>query len=527
VRYWRAAFLLLLFSSLKGQTQEYDLLIRGGRLIDGSGNPWYEADLAVTGDRIAAIGRLTGAAARQTIDARSLVVAPGFIDIHTHARDGIFRTPTAENYVRQGVSTLLEGQDGSSPWPVGEFLKKLAGAGISVNFGIFAGQGTIRRAVVGLENRSATPDEIRKMKELVRQAMEEGAFGLSTGLFYVPGNFTPTEEVIELAGAAGRLGGIYISHMRDEAAGIFESVGETIRIGEESRLPAQITHHKIIGAPNWGKSAGTLRLVEEARGRGVDVTLDQYPYTASSTGTAALFPQWALAGGGKEFLERLQDPAGRARIVAEVVNRIRLDRGGGDPKNVVMAYCTDQPELVGKDLGQITRERGREPTPENAAETAIEIQQKGGCSAVFHAIDEADLERILQYPFTMIGSDGGIPEFGRGAPHPRSYGTFARVLGRYVRERRILRLEDAVRKMTSLPANRLGLADRGLLRPGMKADLAIFDPDVIADRATFSQPHQYAVGVRHVTVNGRFVLFDGNITSERPGSVLYGPAWRK
>jgi dihydroorotase/N-acyl-D-amino-acid deacylase len=315
--------------------------------------------------------------------------------------------------------------------------------------------------------------------------------------------------------------------MRDEAAGILTSVEETIRIGEEGRLPAQITHHKIIGTPNWGRSADTLRLVDEARGRGVDVTVDQYPYTASSTGTAALFPQWALAGGGPQFLARLQDPASRARIVGEIVGRIRFDRGGGDPKNVVMAYCPDQPELVGKDLGQITRERGREPTPENAAETAIEIQQKGGCSAVFHAIAESDLERILQYPFTMIGSDGEIPEFGRGAPHPRSYGTFARVLGRYVRERRVLRLEDAVRKMTSLPANRLGLADRGLLRPGMKADLAIFDPNTIADMATFAEPHQYAEGVRHVMVNGRFVLLDGKLTEERPGSVLYGPAWRK
>ncbi|MCC6859073.1 MAG: D-aminoacylase [Bryobacterales bacterium] len=516
---------LFLLASVHGQ--EYDLVLSGGRIVDGSGNPWYEADLAVSGDRIAAIGRLAGAAAKQKIDARGLVIAPGFIDIHTHARGGIFRTPTAENYVRQGVATLIEGQDGGSPWPTGAFLKKLAEAGISVNFGIFAGQGTIRQAVIGLENRRATADEIRKMKELVRQAMQEGALGLSSGLFYVPGNFTPPEEVVELAAAAGESGGIYISHIRDEAAGILDSVKETIRIGEEGRLPAQITHHKIIGTRNWGKSEETLRLVEEARSRGVDVTIDQYPYTASFTGTAALFPQWALAGGRKQFLARLEDPAARARIVAEIVERIRFDRGGGDPKNVVMAYCPDQPELVAKDLGQITRERGRESTPENAAETAIEIQRKGGCSAVFHAIDEGDLERILRYPLTMIASDGEIPEFGQGAPHPRSYGAFARVLGRYVRERRVLRLEDAVRKMTSLPANRLGLADRGLLRPGMKADLAIFDANAIADTATFTDPHHYAVGVLHVLVNGRFVLQEGRITEERPGSVLYGPGSRR
>ena len=419
----------------------------------------------------------------------------------------------------------MEGNDGGSPLPGADFLRRLERTPISINFGLFVGQGSVREAVLGLADRRATPEEIARMRELVRQAMREGAFGLSTGLFYVPGNFTPVEEVIELAKVAGRLGGIHISHMRDEAAGVADSVRETIRIGEEGGLPTQITHHKIIGVKNWGRSVETLRLVDEARARGVDVTLDQYPYTASSTGTAAMFPQWPLAGGRKEFLARLKDPDTRARIKAAIVDRIRGDRGGGSPKNIVMAYCEHDPSLAGQSLARISDERGRTPSFENAAETVIEIQVKGGCSAIYHAIQEEDVERILKHPFTMIASDGGLPTFGRGAPHPRSYGTFARVLGRYVRERRMLTLEDAVRKMTSLPAGRLRVPDRGLLRPGMRADIVVFDPAAITDVATFAQPHQYATGVRHVLVNGKPVLLDGKVTAERPGRVLYGPAY--
>jgi len=518
---------ILVGGSFAQQPPVFDVLIEGGRVLDGAGTPWFRADVAIRGDKIAAIGRLEGAQATLRLDARGLVVAPGFIDIHTHARRGIFQVPTAENYIRQGVTTLIEGQDGSSPLPLGAFLEKVARTRIAVNFGMLAGQGSIREAVMGRENRRAAPQEIERMKALVRQAMREGAFGLSTGLFYVPGNYTPTEEVIELAREAGRLGGIHISHMRDEAAGILESVRETIRIGEEGGLPTQLTHHKIIGLANWGRSRDTLRLVEEARARGVDVTIDQYPYTASSTGTSALIPQWAQAGGRQAMLARLRDPAARAQIKATVVERIRNDRGGGDPKNVVLANCGFDPSLAGKNLAQLTEQRGQPGTIENAAEVLLEIEERGGCQAVYHAIAEQDVERILRSPFTMIASDGEIPEFGRGSPHPRSYGTFARVLARYVRERKVLTLEEAVRKMTSLPAARLGLPDRGLLRPGMQADLAVFDPLSVADGATFDQPHQYAEGFRHVLVNGRPVILDGELTNERPGRVLYGPAWRR
>ncbi|MCL4401126.1 MAG: D-aminoacylase [Acidobacteria bacterium] len=499
---------------------QYDLVIRNGRVIDGTGAFWYMADIAIQGDSIAAVGHLGNARSRTVIDARGLVVAPGFIDIHTHARRNLFKVPTAENYVRQGVTTLIEGPDGSSPLPLGPFLDKVAALRPAVNFAMLVGHGSIRAAVMGLENRHATPAEIERMKDLARQAMEQGAFGLSTGLFYVPGNYSNTEEVIEIARVAGEYGGVHISHIRNEAAGILDSVRETIRIGEEGHLPTQITHHKIIGRANWGASEKTLALVESARARGVDVTIDQYPYTASSTGTGALFPQWAQAGGHAALVRRLHDPETRARIKAAIVAAILNDRGGGNARNVFMSACGFDPALAGRSLAQITDARGLAPTPENAAEVAMDIQEKGGCSAVYHAISEPDVERILRYPFTMVASDGEIPIFGQAAPHPRSYGTFARVLGYYVRERHLLTLEDAVRRMSALPANRLRLLDRGLLRPGMKADIAIFDPAAVADRATFAHPHQYAVGVHHVLVNGVPILLNGKMTAARPGRVL-------
>src|ERR1700722_11989069 len=428
----RLLWLLLLPASLCAQ---FDILIVNGRIVDGTGNPWFYGDIGIRGDSIAAIGKLTGATARETIDARGLVVAPGFIDIHSHGRRGIFDVPTAENYLREGVTTFVEGPDGSSPLPLAPFLERVAKTPISINMATFVGQGSIRSAVVGLANRKATPEEIEKMKTLAAQAMKDGAFGLSTGLYYVPGNFTPTEEVIEIAKVVGRMGGTHISHMRDEASHVLDSVRETIRIGEEGGLPTQITHHKVIGKANWGASVESLQLVEAARARGVDVTIDEYPYTASSTGIAALIPQWALEGGHKVVVERLAAPEQRARIKAAIVENIKVDRGGGDPKNVAIANCGFDKTLAGKNLTEITRARGVEPTIENAADTVIDLETKGSCSAIYHAISDDDIERIMRSPYTMIASDGEIPLFGNAAPHPRSYGTFARVLGVYVREK--------------------------------------------------------------------------------------------
>jgi N-acyl-D-amino-acid deacylase len=517
--------LLLLPSLLSSQPPTYDLILRGGRVVDGTASPWYRADVAIKGDVIARIAPSIADPATRVIDVSGLVVAPGFIDIHTHARRGIFELPSADNYTRQGVTTLVEGPDGGSPVPLKPFLDKVAGQGISPNFATFIGQGSVRSEVVGEADRKATPDEIEKMRGLVRQGMLDGAFGLSSGLFYVPGTFTPTEEVIELAKVAGRMGGIYISHMRNEANGVIDSVRETIRIGEEGGLPTQATHHKVVGKAYWGRSVDTLKLIDEARARGVDASIDQYPYTASSTNIgSALLPSWALEGGREATLNRLKDPAIRAKIKAETVAIIRDERGGGDPKNVVVAANQWDPSMAGKNLAVITAERKLPVTLENAAETAMWIVEQGNAQGIFHAIGEEDLQRILVHPATMIASDGEVAIFGRNHPHPRSYGTFVRVLGLYAREKKLLPLESAIQKMSALPAQRMGLADRGVLRTGLKADIAIVDAARVRDTATFEKPHSYAEGVPYVLVNGQVIVDNGKITSARPGKVLYGPA---
>lgn len=523
----RQALLMLVLAPalLLAQAPTYDLVLRGGRIVDGTASPWYRADVAIKGDTIVSIAPTIADAGGRVIDVSGLVVAPGFIDIHTHARRGIFELPSADNYTRQGVTTLIEGPDGGSPLPLKPFLDKVAAQGISPNFASFVGQGTIRSEVVGDADRAASPAEIEKMRLLVQQAMEEGAFGLSSGLFYVPGTFTPTAEVIELATVAGRMGGIYISHMRNEAKGVVDSVRETIAIGEKGGLPTQATHHKVVGKAYWGRSVETLKMIDEARARGVDATIDQYPYTASSTNVgSALLPSWALEGGREATLTRLKDPATRAKIKAETVAIIRDERGGGDPKNVVIAANTWDPAMAGKNLAQVTADRKLEVTLENAADTAIWIVESGNAQGIFHAIGEEDLQRILVHPATMIASDGEVAVFGRNHPHPRSYGTFVRVLGVYARDKKLLPLETAVQKMSAFPAQRLGLTDRGVIRTGMKADIAVFDAARVRDTATFETPHSYAEGVSYVLVNGQVIVDGGKMTPSRPGRVLYGPA---
>ena len=513
-------------SAAAQRAQSFDLILRGGRVIDGTGNPWVRADVGLRGDRITRIGDLTDAVARRDIDATGLVVAPGFIDPHTHAVRGIFDVPTADNYLLQGVTTLTEGNDGSSPFPIGPHLARIAETAISPNWAVFVGQGTIRSEVVGADDREPTLDELDRMRALVAEAMAQGALGLSTGLFYVPGSFTSTEEVIELSKVAATHGGIYISHMRDEAQRLLDSVRETIRIGEEAGLPVHMTHHKAISKDMWGQSVESLALVDAARARGVDITIDQYPYTASQTTINALVPQWAQAGGRDELLARLDDPETRRRIRGEIVYRIEHDRGGGDPQNVVIGLCTWDRSLEGKSLAEILAERETEVTLATAADLVMEIIIRGGARAIYHAMDEADVERIMRHPVTAIGSDGGVSVFGQSVPHPREYGTFARVLGRYVREREVLTLEEAVRKMSGATAQRLGLQDRGVLREGLFADIAVFDPATIQDRATFAEPHQYAEGVEYVLVNGTLVVDGGRHTGARPGRVLHGPGQR-
>lgn len=512
------------YAQVDGVTR-FDTLIRNGRIIDGSGNPWYEADVGIVDDRIVRIGNLANAVADAVIDAGGLIVAPGFIDPHTHALRGIFDVPTAESSLLQGVTTLTEGNDGSSPWPIDAHYREIEALGISPNWSVFVGQGTIREQVIGTEDRAATPFELQRMKTMVAEAMQQGALGISTGLFYVPGSFTPTEEVVELSRIAAQYNGIYISHMREEAAQLLDSVSETIHIGEQANIPVQMTHHKVIGAGNWGASVDSLRLVDEARARGVDITIDQYPYTASQTSITALIPQWAQEGGEEQLIARIDSLETRPTLKAAVVEKILFDRGGGDPKNVFISRSTWNRDLEGKNLADLAIERGMEPNPENAAEVVFEIIKGGGATAVYHAIDSADIDRIMRHPTTTIGSDGPLGVFGEGAPHPRQYGTFARVLGYYVRERKVLSLEEAVKKMSSQTAQRLSIRDRGLLVQGYYADIAIFDAQEISDMATFENPHQYAVGMKYVLVNGELVVANGQHTGRRPGRIIYGPGY--
>jgi N-acyl-D-amino-acid deacylase len=498
----------------------FDVLITGGRVVDGTGATWFRADVGVRGDRIAAIGDLRAATAATRIDARGLVVAPGFIDPHVHARERMFAIPTAEGYLLQGLTTVVDGNDGSSPLPLAPWFEKVRAATVSPNVALFVGQGTVRESVIGAANRKATAAEIAKMQAIVATAMREGAMGLSTGLAYVPGTFTPTDEIVALARTAREHGGIYISHMRDEGGGVLDSVKETIAIGEAAGIPVQISHHKVGGRKQFGQSVQSLALIAAARGRGVDVTFDQYPYTASHTGLSLIFPRWAMAD--DKLNERLAS-AGQRREIKTGMLAFIDERFGDDPARIQLARCGHDPALAGKTIKDLLVAAKQPLTQSATADMVIELQLKGGCSAIFHAYDEPDVERFLQSRFGMIGSDGSLTAPGDGSPHPRAFGTYPRVLGHYVRERKVLALEDAVRKMTSFPAARLGLTDRGLLKAGLMADITVLDPDTIIDKATFADPHHYSVGVRHVLVNGRVTIADGAHTGVRAGRVLLGP----
>ena len=504
---------------------DFDIVIRNGTIVDGSGDEAYKRDIGIINDQIIKIGDLSNHSSRITIDATNLIVSPGFIDSHTHAIRGIFDVPTAESSLLQGITTLTDGNDGTSPYPIDEHYQKIERTKISPNWAVFVGQGTIRQEVMGLENRDPTDSELSKMEMLIKEAMEDGALGISTGLFYVPGSFSSTSEVISLSKIAASYGGIYISHMREEAVDVLKSINETINIGIEAKIPVQITHHKIIGKDNWGLSYETLKLVDNAIKEGVNVSIDQYPYTASQTSIRALIPQWAQAGGRNSLLARMDDPKTRQLIIDEIIERILFDRGGGHPKNIFISKSSWNTSMEGKNLAELCIERNLEPSPYNAAIVVFEIIKGGGATAVYHAINSDDVDRIMQHPMTSIASDGPITVFGVGSPHPRTYGTFARVLGRYVRDRNILTLEEAIRKMTSLPAHILSINKRGLLREGYYADITIFDSETVIDKATFEDPHQYAVGINTVLVNGVIVVENGLHNGNRPGRVLRGPGY--
>jgi dihydroorotase/N-acyl-D-amino-acid deacylase len=506
------------------QAQQYDLLITGGTVIDGTGAARMPADVALLAGRIALVSRerLPVSSARRVIDAAGLIVAPGFIDLHAHL-EGLPRMPDAESHVRQGVTLAVGGPDGGGPSPFGAYLARLDSAPLGMNVAFMTGHNTIRRAVMGLANRKPTPDELARMQSLVAAAMAEGAFGLSTGLFYLPGTFSELDEVVALSRVAADSGGFYTSHLRKEGLGLLDGVREAIDIARLARIPVVLTHHKAVGPAMWGRSESTLRMIDSARALGLDVMADQYPYTATSTGLGALVPPWAMEGGDSAFRRRTGDAALRDSLVRGIIFNLENDRGGGDLRRVQFSSVSWQRSLEGRTLNDWVIERQLEPTTSNAATLVVEGMLKGGASMVYHVLDERDVERIMRHPMTAIASDGALSRPGMGVPHPRAYGTFPRVLGVYVRERGVLTLEEGVRKMTSLPAARLGLADRGRVADGMAADLTLFDPASVGDLATFSAPHQYPAGIPWVIVNGVVVVEQGRFTSHRPGKVLRRP----
>ncbi|MBN8577480.1 MAG: D-aminoacylase [Cytophagales bacterium] len=502
------------------QAQPYDLVIRNGRVIDGSGNPWFYADVAVRQGKIVRIGNLKDAKAERIIDASGLVIVPGFIDVHGHIEGGELTTPTADNFIHDGVTSIVTGNCGGSNLQVQDYFKRLDSIGMSVNVATLIGHNTVRRAVMGDVQRDPSADELQRMEQLVETAMQEGAVGFSTGLIYVPGTYSKTEEVVALAKVAARYGGVYASHIRDEGDRVHDAVQEAIDIGRYAGLPVQISHFKVTYKPNWGRSVETINLVEQARLQGLDVTVDQYPYVASSTTLDTTVPTWVFAGGRDSMKLRINDAAIRLKIKKEMVANLKKKQLKNFSYAQVARYAPDT-TLNGKNISEINILKGRKAKPMAEAETILEmINAINRTQMVYFSMDEGDLVRILQYPYTMVASDAGIARYGSGVPHPRAYGTNARVVGRYVRDQKVIRLEDAIRKMTSLPAQKFNLHDRGLLREGMAADVVVLDAQRVGDAATYASPHAYATGIAFVVVNGNLVIENGNHTGVRSGQVL-------
>lgn len=510
--------LLLLLSCTLSLAQQYDLIIKNARIVDGTGNPWYRGDVAINKGKIAAVGQFKGKS-KKVIDVNGHVVSPGFIDVHTHVEYTISSIPTADNFIHDGVTTIITGNCGSSEVDMERFFKRVQTKPTSVNVGALIGHNDVREFVMKKDMRTPTPDEQQRMEALVTQAMKDGALGFSTGLIYIPGTYAETDEVIGLAKAASAEGGVYVSHIRNEGATVKEAIEEAINIGREAAMPVQISHFKISAKPLWGKSYETIGMVEAARREGIDVTIDQYPYTASSTNMGTMLPSWALAGGDAETHKRLTDSTIRKKIKAEMLENLKADNRTNFDYAVIARYAPDT-SLQGKNISQINKEKKRPETADSEAELIMDLVDKGFAQMVFHKMSEEDVQFIMQYPFTMIGSDAGIYEFNKNQPHPRGYGSNARVLGKYVRDFQALGLEEAIRKMTSLPATRFGIKNRGLLREGYAADLVVFDPEIIRDEATFEKPHAYASGIDYVIVNGEITLENGTHTGVLKGEVV-------
>ena len=527
----------------------YDLLIRNGRIFDGTGSAPYTADIAAAGGEVVAIGRLEGEAVK-VVDANGLAVSPGFIDLHTHSDMSFLLVSTAQSKVRQGVTLELAGNCGSSfcaplqgaaeellksrvsmytedfdtPWSdFGGYLDAVERAGATLNLAVQVGHGTVRSCVVGLQDRAPDGDELDRMRGLVAESLDAGAMGFSTGLFYAPGNYARLEEVIELADVAAERGKLYSTHMRDEGShsvGLFVALSETVEIGRRTGVRVEVSHVKCMGPSVWGRAGDVLDLLERARSEGIDIAGDQYPYTAGSTSiTGALFPRWALDGGREATLKLMAAPNTRERLLTDIDDVYARNR---DPESVVMARFAPDPQYEGQNMLEIADKLGCEPR-----EAPLRLYEMGDGSVIIHVMQEADVETIARHPMISVCSDGsslsteGILAAGR--PHPRSYGTNPRFLARYVRDRKLVPLAEAVRKMTTLPAGRLGLSRRGRIAPGFAADLVVFDPEKVSDTATFESPHSYAVGIPHVAVNGVMVIEDGDFTGRTPGVVIRGP----
>ncbi|MCE5306621.1 MAG: D-aminoacylase [Acidobacteriales bacterium] len=515
---------LLFFAVLCLHAADYNMIIRNARVVDGTGNPWFRADVGVKDGRIAVVGNLSRASAERVIDARDRVLAPGFIDGHTHLEGDIEKIPFADNYVRDGVTTIVTGNCGDSEVDVAAWFAKLEKIGLGINLATLAGHNDIRIHVMGRAERHATPDELAGMREVVEKAMRDGAVGFSTGLIYIPGTYSSTEEVVELAKAASKYDGIYASHIRDEGAKVLAAIEEAASVGRAAGMRVELSHFKIDNRKHWGESDKSIALVEKFRREGVDVTVDQYPYGRSSTNLGITLPSWALADGKEKIRQRLADPATRQRIAREMKQMLKA-KGHKDYSYAMVSSCPFDKTLEGKTIPEIAILKHGKKKLDRQIQTILDLMEKDWVGMVYQSMSIKDVERILRYPNTSVISDGGVREFGAGKPHPRSYGSRARVLAEFVRNRNTITLEDAVRKMTSLPARVYGFRDRGMVREGFCADLVLFDPARVQDKATYENPHQYSEGFDLVLVNGQPVVENDKLTLVRAGRILRGAGY--
>jgi N-acyl-D-amino-acid deacylase len=518
----RKILFLLLFSYVAANAQQADVLIKHVKLIDGTGNSWIYADIAVKDGKIAAIGHLNNYSANKIIDAAGLIAAPGFIDVHTHIEGDEKKNPLASNFIYDGVTTVITGNCGSSNVDIKKYFLMLDSLKTSINIATLIGHNDVRKAAMGSANRDPSEAELTKMEGIVEKAMKDGAVGFSTGLIYIPGTYSKTEEVVRLAKAAAKYNGVYASHIRNEGDSVTQAIEEALHIGRENKMPVEISHFKLSGQNNWGRSKETLPLIIKAREEGLDVTIDQYPYTASSTNLGTLLPDWVLADGQDSINARLNDPVQLKRVIDFMLQRLQK-RKLKHFSYPVVAYFKADTTLNGKSIEEVNLIKGRKHTAREEALTVCEMMKQGNAGMVFHGMSEADVKAIMKYPYNMFASDAGIRQFGSGSPHPRGYGTNTRVLGKYVREEKVISLEEAIRRMTSLPAQKFQLRDRGLIREGYAADIVLFDENEVKDLSTYGKPHQYSTGFKFILVNGQLCVEDGKQNNVRSGKVLYGP----